>query len=195
MPTATETLRHEHEAILKMLTATEEVARRIDSGKAVNPEILSGLLEFLQLFADRCHHGKEEEHLFPKLEQKGFAHNAGPIAVMLKEHNHGRELISKMAAAAEAYAHGNKEAGKRWAEAARAYAGLLRAHIQKENQVLFVMAEQALSSEEQEELSQAFEEVELEKLGAGTHERLHALMDELYQEIFEGKTAGSEGGV
>jgi hypothetical protein len=53
------------------------------------------------------------------------------------------------------------------------------------------MAEQALSTEEQAELSQAFEKVELEKLGAGTHARLHALMDKLYAEIFEGKTAGA----
>jgi hemerythrin-like domain-containing protein len=98
-------------------------------------------------------------------------------------------LIKKMAAAREAYARGEQEAGKRWSKAARAYAELLGAHIQKENQVLFVMAEQALSPEEQEELSQAFEKVELEKLGAGTHERLHALMDKLCKEIFEEGTA------
>jgi hemerythrin-like domain-containing protein len=189
MTTATATLRKEHEAILQMLEAAEEVSHKIDSGKTVNPEILSGLLEFLRVFADRCHHGKEEDYLFPKLEEKGFPHHAGPIAVMLNEHDQGRALIREIAAAGEGYARADKEAGKRWSEAARAYAALLREHIRKENEILFVMAERALSPAEQEELSRDFEKVELEKLGAGTHERLHALMENLCAEIFGAEKA------
>jgi hemerythrin-like domain-containing protein len=184
MGRATATLRKEHEAIVQMLEAAEEAAHKINTGITVEPKTLAGLLEFLQVFADRCHHGKEEDHLFPKLEEKGFPRHAGPIAVMLNEHDEGRQLIREMAAAGEGYARGDDEAGRRWSKAARAYAALLRAHIQKENEVLFVMAERALTDEEQEELSQAFEKVELEKLGAGTHERLHALMKELCAEIF-----------
>ena len=60
MNAATATLRHEHEAILRMLDATEEVASRLHNGKEVAPETISGLLEFFKLFADRCHHGKSD---------------------------------------------------------------------------------------------------------------------------------------
>ena len=67
MPIATSVLRKEHDAILKMLDATEQAARRIESGQTVAPETLQGLLEFFQLFADQCHHGKEEDLLFPLL--------------------------------------------------------------------------------------------------------------------------------
>jgi hemerythrin-like domain-containing protein len=183
MRTATEILRHEHEAILKMITATEEVARRLDRGETVRPEILRNLLEFFRLFADRCHHGKEEDLLFPLLEAKGLPREGGPIGVMLHEHDEGRAFIRQMAEAADAYPSAPQSAGPRWAEPARQYATLLRAHIDKENHVLFRLAEQILSGAEQARLAEDFARVEVEKMGAGTHERLHAMMDELLAEV------------
>ncbi len=179
MATATQILRHEHEAILKMLGAGEEVARRLEQGEQVEQETLDGLLEFFQLFADRCHHGKEEDLLFPLLEKKGFRREGGPVGVMLSEHERGRSLIRQMSEAAKAYKAGERSAGKQWAAAAAGYAVLLRAHIDKENNVLFVMAERALTSAEQTDLAEKFEKLEIEKMGAGTHERLHAMMDAL----------------
>ena len=184
MTTATNTLRDEHKAILKMLDATEEVARRIKSGAAAAPETLSGLLEFFQVFADRCHHGKEEDCLFPLLEQRGLPRQGGPTGVMLHEHEQGRELIQNMRKAAEAFTAGQNGASLLWADAALDYAALLRAHIAKENDVLFVMADRLLSVSDQESLLDAFEKVETDKLGAGTHARLHKLMERLYDEIF-----------
>jgi hemerythrin-like domain-containing protein len=183
MATATEILRHEHEAILKMISATEEVARRLDRGERVRPEILGNLLEFFRLFADRCHHGKEEALLFPLLESKGLPREGGPIGVMLREHDEGRGFIKLMAEAAEAYKSTPESAGPRWAEPARNYSALLRAHIDKENNILFRIAEQILSADEQARLAEDFEKVELEKMGAGTHERLHAMMDQLLAEV------------
>jgi hemerythrin-like domain-containing protein len=177
-------LRDEHKAILKMLDVTEEAAGQIKKGIPVAPEILSGLLEFFRLFADRCHHGKEENCLFPLLEEKGMPRDAGPVGVMLHEHDQGRALIGKMVAAAEAFASGSKEAALRWADAALDYAALLRAHIDKENNILFMMADHLLSPSEQAGLVEAFEKVEIDKLGAGTHERLHGLMDRVYAEVF-----------
>jgi len=170
MDTATAVLRKEHEAIVKMLEVTEEVARRLDAGEYVAAETLADLLEFFRLFADKCHHGKEEDLLFPQLEKKGMPRAGGPLAVMLAEHEQGRALIRQMA-------------GPAWAEAARAYASLLRAHIEKENHVLFVMAERMLTASEQAELAEGFEKSEVEKMGAGTHERLHAMMADLIKEI------------
>ena len=73
MAIATDVLRREHDAILRMLEVTELVAEQLDQGEKVKPETLDGLLEFFRLFADRCHHGKEEELLFPALERKGLS--------------------------------------------------------------------------------------------------------------------------
>lgn len=187
MRTATEILRNEHDAILRMLDATEEIAQRLGRRERVEPKILADLLEFFRLFADRCHHGKEEELLFPLLEKKGMPRSGGPIGVMLMEHDHGRGCVREMAQEGERYASGNEDAGMQWATTALRYTDLLREHIAKENQVLFVMAERMLSDAEQMELARAFEEVESEKMGAGTHERLHVMMDRLLAELATAK--------
>jgi hemerythrin-like domain-containing protein len=187
---ATETLRKEHEAILRMLEAAERAADRLGKGDAVPPRILNGILEFLQLFADRCHHGKEEDLLFPLLETKGLPSQGGPIGVMLHEHTLGRALIREMAEAGKALESGDTSAAPLWARAASQYSDLLRAHIQKENNILFVMAERLLSDAEQEQLSEAFDTIEEEKMGPGTHERLHAKMSEILGELL-----GSKAGV
>lgn len=183
MNAATTILRKEHDAILRMLDVTEEVARQLDARRPVAPERLFELLEFFRLFADRCHHGKEEDLLFPLLERKGLPRAGGPVGVMLHEHEEGRALVRRMSEAAEAFRGGAAGAGGHWGAAARSYSALLRDHIAKENNVLFVMAENLMTPAEQEELAAAFEKAEEEKIGPGTHQRLHALMDKLTAEI------------
>ena len=183
MSKATNVLQQEHDAIHRMLDAALQAARQLEQSQPVEPSVLKGLLELFQVFADKCHHGKEEELLFPLLEKKGMLAGGGPLGVMLHEHELARSLIAEMKAAAEAYGTGDSAAGPRWALAARKYADLLDHHIYKENEILFVMAERMLSQTEQHELAQAFDKLEVEKMGAGTHERLHAQMEKLLAEL------------
>jgi len=65
----------------------------------------------------------------------------------------------------------------------RSYVQLLRAHINKENAVLFPMADQMLSPESQKELIEAFEIVESDEIGEGVHEKYHKLANELADKI------------
>ncbi len=162
--TPTGRLREEHEVILRALGVLERFGRALEAGEAVDREGLAWLQRFFGTFADRCHHGKEEQHLFPALERHGIPREGGPIGVMLQEHEEGRALVRAMA----------QEDGHRAAEAIRAYAALLRAHIEKENGVLFPMAEQVLPESEQHGLLRAFDAVEEAVAGPGVHERLLA---------------------
>src|SRR3974390_476213 len=86
---ATDILRKEHDVILKMLDATDAVGRRLVLSEKGLPDPPGGLLDFFLLFADLCHHGKEEDLLFPLLEKKGIPRGGGPIGVMLSEHGRG----------------------------------------------------------------------------------------------------------
>jgi hemerythrin-like domain-containing protein len=142
------------------------------------PVFVQGV-DFLRGFADRCHHHKEEQLLFPALAEKGVPTEGGPIAVMLHEHDQGRAHIRAMGAALERYQAGDRKAVQDLAAAATGYTQLLRAHIWKEDNVLFQMANQALSAEEQQALAAEFDRVELEVMGAGTHERYHQMLDSL----------------
>jgi hemerythrin-like domain-containing protein len=176
---ATAILRKEHDAILQMLEVSDALAQRLTNGSLVEPERLTEMLEFFQTFADRCHHGKEEDLLFPLLERKGLLRAGGPVGVMLDEHEQGRALVRRMTEAAKAYKERDALAGRHYADASRRYAALLRQHIDKENQILFMLADRLLSPDEQDELVEGFERIETEKIGAGTHERLHALIHRL----------------
>jgi hemerythrin-like domain-containing protein len=158
---ATKLLKEEHEIILSGLRVLEALADKAMRGDAVPEKVLGEVLEFLGGFADAHHHGKEEEILFPAMERAGFPREGGPLAVMLLEHEEGRGLIATLRQTAPR-AGGTHAERMQFAAAARGYAQLLSAHIDKENQVLFVMADQAIAPDEQQRVDEAFDVFERE---------------------------------
>ncbi len=176
---ASEVLMNEHRAVERVLRVLERAADRLDAGEPVPAQIFEDSLDFLRNFADRCHHGKEETALFPAMATAGVPVERGPIGVMLAEHEEGRGYIRAMGEALEAYKRGEQPARKPLAENARAYASLLAQHIQKEDNILFPMANQVLSDPEQQRLIVEFDRIESERIGPGVHERYHRMIDEL----------------
>lgn len=182
---ATDQLRDEHEGVKLMLAILGRAAARLESGQDVSHEDLAQMLEFITVFADKCHHGKEEDLLFPALEEAGIPREGGPIGVMLREHDMGRGYVQGMRDAVAQYTSGDKAAAPRIAEHAGHYIRHLTQHIEKENLVLFPMADACLSPETQERLVQDFERLEEEKIGAGRHEAFHQSLRRL-KEIYLG---------
>lgn len=157
---ATADLRHEHEVILQALGILERAADVLAAGQPLNESILADLGQFLRTFADRCHHGKEEDQLFPAMRAKGMG---GTLAVFLEEHEEGRGYLRTLAS-------GASQAER--AAAARRYVGMLREHIERENEVLFPLADGLFSAEEHGALARAYEDVELHVVGPGGHDAL-----------------------
>ncbi len=176
---ATEDLKHEHKIILVIMAAAEREARSIAATGRVNAAILDKIVDFCRVFLDRCHHGKEEEYFFPLLEQRGVARERGPIGVMLQEHEAGRQRLKAIAASLHPAGSGDPQAAAALATDLMAYATLLRGHIDKENNVLFPMADRLFSPAGQQALTQAFAKHEAEEIGVGVHERYHQLAHEL----------------
>ncbi len=176
---ATEELMHEHDAISLMLDIMDHACDKIEAGSSVPVEDLGNMLDFLKTFTDGCHHRKEEDVLFPALEQQGIPREHGPIGVMLAEHDLGRKYINGMSSALVRLRGGDRSAGEAFVREARAYGNLLRGHMLKENTVLFRMADARLSSEEQQRLLREFERIETEVVGSGKHEEYHALLKSL----------------
>ena len=164
---ATADLRHEHEVILQALAVLERVADRLAAGRPVSEPTVSDLVQFLQTFADHCHHGKEEDQLFPAMRAKGAG---GPLAVFLEEHEEGRGYLRALASGASPTER---------ATAARRYAAMLHAHIERENEVLFPMADELFTDEEHRALARAYADVEDRLVGAGGHEALLATLARL----------------
>lgn len=169
-------LRHEHEIILKVVNGLEGLGHAIKRGQDVDPEKLSAAVRFMREFADRCHHAKEEEILFPALIEKGVGDEHGPIAQLLQDHKAGRDYVTALAETVTRYAESRDAVGaSAVATAIRHIVKLYLSHIWKENNVLFPMAERLFSQEERQVLYDKFEEAERsigmdhEKLAAFAH--------------------------
>ena len=173
--TPTDELKHEHRIILIALDAVEREMEQIRDGGPVPEERIGQMIDFIQNFADRCHHAKEETLLFTRMQERGMPANGGPIGAMLKEHDDGRRLVRAAAQALPGAGAGDAAASAALAANLLAYARLLRRHIDKEDHVLYPIADQILTAADQTELAAAFERVEAEEMGAGTHERYHQL--------------------
>ena len=174
-------LRNEHRGVETMLGILENMTARYAQELDVDAQDLDAVLEFLSVFVDQCHHGKEEEFLFPALEAAGVPKDHGPIGVMLQEHQQGRRLVAELGDVSEKLKFGDRSAGKTIAKIYADYVDLLKQHIEKEESILFHMAEDMLGSGKKYELWEAFEKLEKERIGPGRHEAFHQLLDRLQQ--------------
>lgn len=179
---ATEELMKEHTAICLMLGIMGAALHRIEAGKEPNMEHLDEMMAFLRTFADGCHHAKEEEFLFPAMERAGMPRTSGPLGVMLAEHERGRAFVRGIAEALKEYRSGVRPMPPSFGANLRGYSNLLNQHIEKENMVLFPMAEKLIPESEHEAIAQAFDRLENERIGPGKHEEFHALLDRLKKE-------------
>jgi hemerythrin-like domain-containing protein len=160
------------------LDALETEISQIEAGRAPDRVYFEKVVEFLRTFADKCHHGKEEHLLFKTMVDRGFPREVGPIAVMLHEHEVGRAFVRGISEAA-ASAAGDPGAARRIIDSARGFIQLLRGHIDKENTILFPMADNVLTPEDQAHLKEEFERFESQETGAGIHEASLKLLEGL----------------
>jgi hemerythrin-like domain-containing protein len=165
----TDTLRQEHRVILRAIALLEVAAARMSSGQPLPDGLWEELLDWLRAFADRHHHAKEEQYLFPALGEAGVPTHGGPVSVMLEEHTEGRALLQAMAVG---------PVGRR-GEIARRYGQLLRDHIDKENGVLLPLAEAVLDPQGQLLVARGFEKIEMEQGPAAGLEHAEAVVDRL----------------
>lgn len=178
----TDELMDEHRVIERMLRILSAASDDLAKGKDVDPTLFTQAVDFLQNFADRCHHAKEETLLFEKLIERGVSGEVGPIAVMMREHQDARAHVRKLAALSKDKISEKSKAGI--IRSSRAYVDLLSKHIQKEDNVLYPLANQVLEPEDQKELETGFEEVERKVMGPGVHERYHHMI-EVWEEKYE----------
>jgi hemerythrin-like domain-containing protein len=173
-------LLEEHEAVRLTLEILKRIGQDIaKTGKIANLSHLEQLFDFFSTFVDRCHHTKEEDLLFPALEDVGISRDGGPVGVMLKEHQQGRDLVARMKAVVIEYQNGDPGAAHQFNRQAQDYVTLLEYHIDKENNVLFPMAADHLPESKLAELQKGFDRIETEKVGAGKHEAFHQMLDTL----------------
>jgi hemerythrin-like domain-containing protein len=151
-----EVLSQEHEQILRALELLDRASHLIAEGSEVPVDALADLVSFFRRFGDACHHAKEEQVLFPALEQAGMARNQGPIGVMLAEHVEGRALVSRISDLLDE----GGDARPALAEAARSFSLLLQDHIRKEEEVLYPIGRSRVPPDRDAEILAAYDKME-----------------------------------
>lgn len=172
-------LSNEHRVIEIVLSVLENMADEAEEKGVLDKEAAETAVDFIRNFADKCHHGKEEDHLFTTLNAKGLPADGGPVGIMLNEHEMGRSYVRVMADNIDTAASGDREAVARFVTGARNYTNLLFAHIKKEDGVLFPMASRILTPEDKRDILKKFDLVEKDHMGEGTHDKYLKIAESL----------------
>jgi len=179
---ATEVLEQEHRVIERVLPVLEEAAGRIEHGRMLDDDIFPSIIDFLRVFADRCHHAKEEARLFPVLKQTGVIAEPGLIEELSEEHRALRAMVKKLAEYSVNL--GEEESPGEIAAITRVFVKMLAVHIKKEDDVLFPEADRGLSQEAAaQQLEEDFRKIESRPPCQGALTRYEDLVAELEERL------------
>jgi len=180
---ATQILMSEHRLIDRVLSAMEKAVEALGTGRSIKPEYFLDAADFINGFADGCHHVKEEKVLFEAMIKAGIPKEGGPVGMMLMEHEQGRAFVRTMRAGVEKWKSGDLAGRTEAIKAANGYIDLLKAHIYKEDKILFPLADDAILWDAQEQIAKDFERIEHEETGEGVHDKYLALAEKLEKAI------------
>lgn len=156
---AVETLEDEHRLIARVVRLLPVVSRNAEAG-LVDEQVISDLADFFSVFTDGCHHAKEEDLFFPRLQQRGVSSKGCPVGTLRMEHQQGRSIVKALSSALEKYRQGDAGASRSISAVLRDAAELYTAHIWREDFLLFPMSEKVLLAEDKESLVRDFEQVQ-----------------------------------
>lgn len=169
----------EHRLILRMIALVEKNAALAEAGRFSDWNFfLEGAIPFIRQYADRFHHAKEEDVLFKALVANGMPEQNSPVAAMLMAHDQGRAYVRGMEQTARQALAGEAttEIIASLTENARGYAALLRDHIEKEDTILYPLAERILPEAVRPAMLAAYATVEAASPG----------LEEKYRSMVEG---------
>jgi len=171
-------LEEEHRVILRMVKVLTAMHKRLESGGDVDPAILTEVVDFFRVFADKGHHAKEEDVLFPTLERNGVSPQGCPIGTLKNEHKQGRALMTALNDAIGKYSNGDSKAKHAISATIKGAIDLYPDHIWREDYLLFPMTEKVLPKPELENLTKNFNEVKT-KFGPDFHNRYEQIVEKL----------------
>lgn len=156
MKTALQMLSDEHKNILAVIDSLLRECDSIESGNKIDKNFFKKAIGFIEGYADKFHHAKEEDILFVELCKDEVQMHCNPTQQMLHEHDLGRNFIKELKKGIE------KDNKDKIIENARGYAHLLKDHIFKEENILYPMADESLSPSIKNDILNKFKEVEME---------------------------------
>ena len=173
----TEELMHEHEAIKKMLNIMSNISDGIKNKKVFYTDDVEKIVDFLFVYVDKYHKDKEETVFYPALLLS--KHSFENIGLMINEHMIAKGYLTEILCCVENCKLGSTFSGERIADCIANYVQLIDAHIKKEENEYFPLANKALSEETQTEISKQFKLINDELVGLDIHTRYDEILKSL----------------
>ncbi|NTV13960.1 MAG: DUF438 domain-containing protein [Desulfobulbaceae bacterium] len=166
----------EHELIERAMAVLKANLEKLPGGDHLQ---FGRALDFLMEFGDKIHNRKEEEFLFPLMQERGIPIQGGPIGVMLVEHTTERQLLQQMSAVLAGLAQSTPEKINKFRQEGLEYLKIRAEHIWKENDILYPMARQVMRPDDAEKLLAACQQVNLETYGAEAWTKFTTMISEV----------------
>lgn len=167
----------EHELIERSMAVLKNCLENLDQ-TASRPVQIKRAIDFLLEFGDRMHNRKEENFLFPLMQERGIPSQGGPIGVMLMEHDAERKLLQSMAATLPGLAMANSAAMNRFKQEGLDYLKVRAEHIWKENDILYPMARQVFAAGDNDTLLREFKKINQETYGPEAQKLFSNMVEE-----------------
>lgn len=147
----------EHRLIERMIALMSKHLQNIKNVGTPDTKFIETASDFLRTYADRCHHGKEEDILFRDLGKKNMsAEHKKIMDELLHEHVMGRKNVGKLIDANKSYEKGNKEALKDIIANMEILVKFYPVHIEKEDNRFFLPVMDYFSAQEKDKMLEEF---------------------------------------
>ncbi len=170
----------EHTNIRRMLKVVRNVCYRVMTNGEYDLEDFPRIIDFIRIYADKHHHGKEEDVLFETMNRslENIA-KSGAITGMYIEHDLGRLYMANLEKGLEKYKSGDDTARLDIIGNAIGYTDLLDRHIEKENTALYKLAERMLDDKNKSFVEEECNKVEEKATEQGIQTKYIELVEEL----------------
>jgi hemerythrin-like domain-containing protein len=143
----------EHRLIERMIKVMHRALLQAERAKKIDPRFIESATDFIRAYADRCHHGKEEDILFRELKKKKIAPEHQKIMEeLIEEHKRGRQVTGGLVEANSRYMKGDERALSEILECIRTLVGFYPKHIEKEDKHFFLPIMGYFSKEEKDSM-------------------------------------------
>jgi hemerythrin-like domain-containing protein len=174
----TENLSKEHSDILELLGIMSRISKNIISNKVFYTSDIEEIIDFLKHFIEKSHH-KKEEVFYPILSGVDHLKDKEELSVMLYEHVLARNYLKDINSCVINCKIGNSFSQELLAESMMKYVVLLKGHINKEEKIIFPMADKVLNDTQQKEVYSQFEKIEQKIVEHDFHDHYHRLLKHL----------------
>jgi len=164
----------EHRLSEKMIALIKERNAGIGDTGRIDPCFVAVVVDYFMIYADRTHHGKEEEILFRELDKKDLSsEDRNLMEELIEEHALARKITGELDRANNCYRAGDEAALAEISEKFTTLIDFYPRHIKKEDDIFFPHSRNYLSEEEEQKMLEEFWEFDRRMI----HKKYQELVD------------------